>query len=102
MTKVTEKFTVEELTAFDDDCYPGEVTGYWCEGHIDPQQFAIACNQEFDLAGNDSPMHSSEPKHGYFKKQFEADGEPLGDGQYLLVNCKAENQGAIAATFVMY
>jgi hypothetical protein len=57
MPKVTGKFTVEELTTFDNDCYPGEVMGYWCEGHIDPPQFAIACNQEFDLAANETPVY---------------------------------------------
>jgi hypothetical protein len=78
------------------------VIGYWCEGHVDPQQFAIACNQEFDLAANETPMYSTEPKHGYFIKQYEVDGEPLECGRHLFVRCKAETPGAIAATFVMY
>ena len=64
-----------ELHELEDDYLPtGSRCGYYTEGHINRQWFAICCNKEFDLAALDSPVYLHEVKQGYLKKtEYEDD-----------------------------
>jgi hypothetical protein len=72
---------IEELREISDDGGLGSVEGYFAWGHFDPQEFAVACNKEFEPhIYHDSPVFLDKVQRVYAKKEYvEAD-----NGSYFL------------------
>ena len=67
--------------------YAGSVLGYWAQGHVDKQRFAIAANREFETASLNVPIVKlSQVKHAWFKTETE-------DGCKYWVYYDSERQG---------
>lgn len=52
----------------------GSRCGYYTEGWVNKQQFAIVCNKEFNLACLESPVCLHEVKQGYLNRVDFEDG----------------------------
>jgi hypothetical protein len=70
---VNDSTEILDMVTIDDDIYQ-DVIGYYAHGHWDSQSFAIAINQEYDLASDMTTMNidsadqlifSQLPRHGY-------------------------------------
>jgi hypothetical protein len=61
---VNESTEILEMVTIDDDIYQ-DVIGYYAYGHWDSQSFAIAINQEYDLASDERPVWVRDVKHSY-------------------------------------
>lgn len=78
---------IEEIREIDGEDLGG-VLGYFTRGHIDKQQFAIAVNQEFELADQGSYASVSGTEHLYMIKV------PIGySGMWRMVTSNAAKQG---------
>jgi hypothetical protein len=58
--KSTEILELVTIDAIYQDCI-----GYYAHGHWDSQSFAIAINQEYDLARDETPVRVRDVKQGY-------------------------------------
>ena len=74
LPKVTNETEIQELLEHDDLGQRGNCFGYFAIGHWDAQSFAIACNQEFDLADFGRPVCTSEVKQNW-QEAVEVEGE---------------------------
>lgn len=89
----SEKFEVFELREVDGDNYVG-VLGYFAEGHVDKQAFAIAANQEFDLASmGNGVIAVSDVQHLWYAKERDDD-----DCLEYFVYSKTEREGYLPIT----
>lgn len=89
---------IEELREFEEDGSFGGVAGYFAQGVIPKQKFAIACNQEFDLANcDDQIVYTDHVKHGYLRKVDLKDCP----GQWT-IHESSNGIGAFMATYVFY
>jgi hypothetical protein len=61
VNKSTEILELVTIDAIYQDCI-----GYYACGHWDSQSFAIAINQEYDLADYEQPIWVKDVKQGYF------------------------------------
>ena len=85
---------INELRELDGDALYG-VLGYFCEGHVDKQKFAIAVNQEYDLPSQEKAAHVSSCEHIYARKV------PVpGSSNWRFVQCDAPGRGAFPCTYV--
>lgn len=90
---------IEELYDADQDGILGSVVGYFSKGSHDPQSFATACNQDFDLANSgDSIVCVCDVKVGYLRKIPFSDGS----GKWTIHKSSKPGKGAFLATYVFF
>lgn len=85
---------ITELRELDGDELYG-ILGYFCKGHVDKQEFAIAVNQEYDLAAIGKVAQVSECHHIYARKV------PIPESSsWRFVQCSEPGNGAFPCTYV--